>query len=101
MRKLQNSHISPNICGASAVGIATGYELDGRGSIPGRGKIFLFSTASRPALGFTEPPTQWIPGALSLGLKRAGREAATHLHPVSTSRMVELYLHSPICLKRK
>jgi hypothetical protein len=29
--------------------IATGYGLDGRGSIPGRGKIFLFSTASRPA----------------------------------------------------
>jgi hypothetical protein len=30
--------------------IAAGYELDGRGSIPGKGKIFLF-TASRPALG--------------------------------------------------
>jgi hypothetical protein len=30
---------------------------------------------SRPALGLTQPPIQWIPGALSLGLKRPGREA--------------------------
>jgi hypothetical protein len=43
------------------VGIATGYGLDGLGSIPGRGKIFLFCTSSRPTLGSTKPPTQWIP----------------------------------------
>jgi hypothetical protein len=30
----------------SSVGIATGQELDDRDSIPGSGKIFLFSTAS-------------------------------------------------------
>jgi hypothetical protein len=35
----------------SSVGIATGYVLDGRGSIPGRGKIFLLSTSYRLALG--------------------------------------------------
>jgi hypothetical protein len=35
----------------SSVGTATGYRLDGRGSIPGRARIFIFSTASRPALG--------------------------------------------------
>jgi len=42
-----------------------GYRLDSRGSISGRGKegIFLFATASRPALGSTEPPIQWVPGA--------------------------------------
>jgi hypothetical protein len=46
------------------------------GSIPGRGeKIFLFTTASRAALGHTKPPMQWVPGALSLGVKRPGREA--------------------------
>jgi len=38
-------------------------------------KIFLFDTASRPALEPTQPPTQWVPGALSLGVKRPGREA--------------------------
>jgi hypothetical protein len=32
-------------------------------------------TASRPALGPTQPPTQWAPVALSLGVKRPGREA--------------------------
>jgi hypothetical protein len=37
--------------------------------------IFLFTTASRTALGPTQPPMQWVPGALSLGVKRPGREA--------------------------
>jgi hypothetical protein len=37
--------------------------------------IFLFTTASRTALGSTQPPIQWVPGALSLGVKRPGREA--------------------------
>jgi hypothetical protein len=32
-------------------------------------KIFLFSTASRPALGPTQPPVQWVPGVISLGIK--------------------------------
>jgi hypothetical protein len=38
-------------------------------------EIFLFITASRTALGPTQPPIQWVPGALSLGVKRPGREA--------------------------
>jgi hypothetical protein len=57
----------------SVVGIATGYGLDdggGRSSSPGRVKNFLFSTSSRPALGSTQPPIQWVPVGLS-----AGREA--------------------------
>jgi hypothetical protein len=37
--------------------------------------IFLFATASRPTLGFTQSPIQWVPGALSPGVKRPGREA--------------------------
>jgi hypothetical protein len=37
--------------------------------------IFLFTTASRAALGPTQLPIQWAPGALSLGVKRPGREA--------------------------
>jgi len=29
--------------------------------------IFLFTTASRWALGLIQPPIQWIPGVLSMG----------------------------------
>jgi hypothetical protein len=38
-------------------------------------RILLFTTASRTALGPTQPPIQWVPEALSLGVKRPGREA--------------------------
>jgi hypothetical protein len=38
-------------------------------------RIFLFTTVSRPVLGSTQPPIQWVPRALSLGVKRPGREA--------------------------
>jgi len=37
--------------------------------------MFLLSTASRPALGPTQPPTQWVAGALSPEVKWPGREA--------------------------
>jgi len=58
--------------------------------------IFLFITASRTALGPTQPPIQWVAGALSLRAKRPGREA-DHSPPSSTEieECVELYLHSP------
>jgi hypothetical protein len=37
-------------------------------------RIFLFTTASSPALGPIQAPIQWVPGALSLGIKWPGRE---------------------------
>jgi hypothetical protein len=37
--------------------------------------IFLLTPASRTALGPNQPLIQWVPGALSLGVKRPGREA--------------------------
>jgi hypothetical protein len=53
----------------SSVGIALGYGLDDRGSrvrfTAGLG-IFLFTTASRTALGPTQHPIQWVQGCLSL-----------------------------------
>jgi hypothetical protein len=48
-------------------------------------KIFFFSTAPRLVLGFTHPPTQWIPGAVSTGVKWPGRE--TDLSPPSIAEV--------------
>jgi hypothetical protein len=58
--------------------------------------IFLFTTASRTALGPTQPPIPGVPGAVSLGVKRPGREA-DHSPPSSAEvkESVELYIHSP------
>jgi hypothetical protein len=49
----------------SSVGIATGCRLDDQGvgvRVPVRSRIF---TSSRPVLGPTEPPIQYVPGAIS------------------------------------
>jgi hypothetical protein len=58
--------------------------------------IFLFTTVSRTALGPIQPPIQSVTGALSLGVKRPGREAD---HSPSSSaevkEWVELYIHFP------
>jgi hypothetical protein len=81
-----------------SVGIALGYGLYYRGSrvrfSAGAGN---FSLHQRVQNGPTQPPVQWVPGALSLGVKRSGREA--HHSPPSSAEVkewVELYLHSPI-----
>jgi hypothetical protein len=45
-----------------------------------------FSSVSRPALGPTQPPVQWVPGVLSPGVKRGrGVTLTTHPHLVSRS----------------
>jgi hypothetical protein len=84
----------------SSVGIATGYGLDSRGvgvKSPGRDKKFLFSTSSRPALGTTQPPTQWGAGALSLGVKLPGREADHSPPTIVEFRIMWVYtsIHTP------
>jgi hypothetical protein len=58
--------------------------------------IFLFTTASRTALGPTQPPVQWVPGTLSLGVKRLGREADRSLpSSAEIKECMELYLPFP------
>jgi hypothetical protein len=54
----------------------------GRSSSPGRVKNCLSSMSSRPALGPTQPPIQWIPEALSQRIMRPEREAE-HSPPTS------------------
>jgi hypothetical protein len=58
-----------------------------------RQEILLYSTASRPALGPTHPPIQWVPGALSLGVKLPGREA-DHSSPSSDVKNSAAIIHS-------
>jgi hypothetical protein len=48
----------------NVVGTAIGCGL-GHSSSPGRVKDFLSSTVSRPALGPTQSPIQWVPEAIS------------------------------------
>jgi hypothetical protein len=55
---------------------ATGWIVGVLGFDSRRGLgIFLFITVFRKALGPTQPPIQGVPVALSLGVKRPGREA--------------------------
>jgi len=82
------------LCGpGSSVGIATGYGLDGP-AIESRWEQD-FPHLSRPALGPTQTPVQWLPG-LSREKERPGRDADRS--PPSSAvghETVELYLYSP------
>jgi hypothetical protein len=79
--------------------LVLGYGLDNRGFESRQGlRVFLLTTASRPALVSTHPPIQWVPGALSLGIKRPGHGADHNLHLVPRLRMRAANLHSPLRL---
>jgi hypothetical protein len=47
--------------------IAMSYGLDRQGSIPGRGRRFFSTPQHSDQLWPTQPPIQWVPGALSPG----------------------------------
>jgi hypothetical protein len=71
----------------SSFSIVIDYGLDCRGSIPDRGiGFFPLTSASRPALGPTQPPVQWVPGALSPGVK-SGRGVMLTTHPLSSAEV--------------
>jgi len=65
-------------------GIATEYGLDGPGSNPGGDEIFR---PSRPVLGPTQPPVQWVP--VFPGIKVRPGRAADHSPPSSAVVMEE------------
>jgi hypothetical protein len=67
----------------------------GRGSSAGRVKNFLFSRSSRPALGSTQPPIQWVSRALSPGVKRPMREF-DHSPPARVEvKIFRIYISTP------
>jgi hypothetical protein len=62
---------------------------------PGGVKNFLFSRSSRTALRSTQPPIQRVPGALSPGVKRPGREV-DHSPPTSAElKKMWIYTTTP------
>jgi hypothetical protein len=86
----------------SSVSIALEYRLDD--GVLGfdfrqRMEIFLFTTESRTALEPTQPPIQWVPGALSLRVKWQRREADHS--PPSSAKVKNVWSYTstpPICL---
>jgi hypothetical protein len=82
----------------SSIGKATRYGLDDSGIESRLGQDFPHP--SRPVLGPTQPPIQWVPG-LSRGVKRPGR-GVDHPSPSSAEvkERVELYLYSPLGVRR-
>jgi hypothetical protein len=77
----------------SVVCISTGYVLDDR-MIGVRVPIVsrIFSTSSRPAQGPTQPPIQWVPGALSPEVNWSGREA--NHSPPATADVKQMWLYT-------
>jgi hypothetical protein len=59
--------------------------------------IFPLASVSRPALGPTQPPVQWVPGVLSPGVKARPGRYADHSPPSSAEveNEYELYILSP------
>jgi hypothetical protein len=60
---------------------------------------FCLHHVSRPALGPTQPDIQWVPGTLSLGVKRPEREA-DHFHLVLGSNNEWNYTSTPLLYLR-
>jgi hypothetical protein len=81
MKFWTNNFGGTKLSGEVSVGVRGGKRLNTTGlddreseSRHGLG-IFLFITATRPALGPTQPLIECVPGALFLGVKRPGCEA--------------------------
>jgi hypothetical protein len=68
------------------------WTIDVQGFDSRRLRIFLFTTVSRTALRPTQPPTLWVPGALSLGVKRPGRQ--TDHSPSSSAEIKNVWSYT-------
>jgi hypothetical protein len=79
----------------SIVGVATGFGLDDRGvgvRVPVGSRMF---SKSRPVLGSTQPPMQWVPRAFSPAVRRPGREA-DHPSPANAElKKMWIYTSTP------
>jgi hypothetical protein len=85
----------------SSLSIVSGYGPDDwtiEVRSPAQARYFPLTSVSRPALGPTQPPVQWLPGVLSPGLMR-GRDVTltTHPHLLPRSWMSRSYTSSLPC----
>jgi len=82
------------------VGVATRPRAGWAGvRLPTTVKTFLLSETSRPHLGPTQPPIECVPGFLSPGVKRSGREAVHS--PPSSDEVNNTWTYTsmpPICV---
>jgi len=62
----------------------------------GRCRVFLFATASRLGPGPTQPPIQWKPRHLSLGVKPSEHEYDHPLHLTKRSKVREALPSLPV-----
>jgi hypothetical protein len=81
----------------SSVSIVTGYGLNGLGLIPSNARFFSSPCVQSSSGAHPASCTMGTRGSFPKG-KVMGLKLTSHLNPVSRSRMVELYLHSPMCL---
>jgi hypothetical protein len=83
----------------NSVGITTRLPA-GRSEFNSRQRlgIFLFANASTPALGPTQPPIQWVPVVLSLGVKRPGHESGHSLPSSAEVKNAWSYTSPPQCV---
>jgi len=73
-----------------------GWAIGVLGFDSGRGLgIFRFTTASRPAVFPIQPPNQWVPGTVSLGVKRPGHEADHSLPSSAEVKIAWSYTSAP------
>jgi hypothetical protein len=77
-----------------------GYGMNDRSSVPGRfnDRIFLFAIAFRLALGPTQPPLQWVPGAITPVIKRSVLEADNSPASSAEVKSVWSYISTPLVL---
>jgi hypothetical protein len=81
----------PGCLSQYSVWLRTGRPGD-RGSIPGGGeRIFPLAFVTRPALGPTQSPFQWVPGFLSPVKRGRGVTLTTHPHVVPRSWISRSY----------
>jgi hypothetical protein len=99
--EVKNSYSYTSIAGAGVAQSVQCMTMDwatGRSKFDPRQRqrIFPVTSVSRPALGSTQPPVQWVPGVLSTGLKRGrGVSLTTHPHLVPRSSTSSRHTSSP------